>query len=246
MEAGTLRCPGCGAAARTDEPACAHCGARLATVACPSCFGMIFAGTRHCPHCGARAERSEVPDAAPLDCPRCRAPLAAVQVGTAALGECDRCGGVWLAAADFQRMAANREQQTAVLGFRAPPATPTPLEAQVRYGPCPVCGQMMNRVNFAKISGIVIDQCRDHGAWFDRDELRRIVEFIRAGGLDRARERERLWLEEARRAAEQAQRAAMSGAEPFGRTRVYRREYVGGAGPGGSLWDDIAKLLWPK
>jgi Zn-finger nucleic acid-binding protein len=63
---------------------------------------------------------------------------------------------------------------------------PRQLE-QVRYLPCPVCASMMNRVNFAHCSHVIVDVCREHGTWFDRDELRQIVEFIRAGGLNQAR-----------------------------------------------------------
>ena len=48
----------------------------------------------------------------------------------------------------------------------------------------------MNRVNFAGCSGIVIDWCKEHGSWFDKDELRQIVAFIQRGGLKRSRERE--------------------------------------------------------
>ncbi|HWK90570.1 MAG TPA: zf-TFIIB domain-containing protein [Longimicrobium sp.] len=243
MEAGTLRCPGCGAPTRTDEPACAHCAARLATVACPSCFGMIFAGTRHCPHCGARAQRSQAPDAAALRCPRCRTALAGVEVGSASLAECGSCGGVWMAAPDFQRVCADQEQQAAILRFRDPAAAPPAAETQVRYGPCPACGQIMNRVNFAKISGVVIDQCRDHGAWFDPDELRRIVEFIRGGGVDRARERERQRLEETRRAAELAQRGAALDADRYGAPHVYREDRAGGAAE--LLWNAITSWRWP-
>jgi Zn-finger nucleic acid-binding protein len=57
----------------------------------------------------------------------------------------------------------------------------------------------MNRVNFGKRSGIVLDACAQHGTWFDADELRRVVEFVRDGGLDRARAKERQQLEEERR-----------------------------------------------
>ena len=32
-----------------------------------------------------------------------------------------------------------------------------------------------------------MDVCKPHGTWFDKDELRRIVEFIRAGGIEKAR-----------------------------------------------------------
>jgi Zn-finger nucleic acid-binding protein len=54
----------------------------------------------------------------------------------------------------------------------------------------------MNRSNFARVSGVVIDVCRPHGAWLDRGELASIRRFLRAGGVrryDRSRglERER-------------------------------------------------------
>ena len=49
----------------------------------------------------------------------------------------------------------------------------------------------MNRMNFARHSGVIVDVCKRHGTWFDRDELRQIVEFIRAGGIDAARDQER-------------------------------------------------------
>jgi Zn-finger nucleic acid-binding protein len=45
----------------------------------------------------------------------------------------------------------------------------------------------------------VIDVCRGHGTFLDAGELHDIVTFIRDGGLDRAREREKRELEEERR-----------------------------------------------
>jgi Zn-finger nucleic acid-binding protein len=203
MQAATLECPTCGAPALSDATFCAYCKARLATVACPSCFGMIFAGTRFCPHCGAHAERTAAggPDEAQRRCPRCRVELLALTIGDAPVGECPGCGGLWLDAATLERVTTQREPQAAVLaaaGGTGDPARAVP-EAQVRYVPCPQCGKVMNRVNFARYSGIVVDVCRGHGTWFDADELRRVVEFIRSGGLDMARDRERHALEEERR-----------------------------------------------
>jgi Zn-finger nucleic acid-binding protein len=64
----------------------------------------------------------------------------------------------------------------------------------------------MNRINFARCSGVVVDVCRGHGTWFDREELSRIVEFIRGGGLDAARAREKAALEEERRHLESLSR----------------------------------------
>ena len=46
---------------------------------------------------------------------------------------------------------------------------------------------MMNRVNFARLSGAVVDVCRGHGTFLDTGELHQIVEFLRGGGMERAR-----------------------------------------------------------
>jgi Zn-finger nucleic acid-binding protein len=202
MAASNLRCPGCGAPATADTPACTHCGARLATLGCASCFGMMFVGSRHCPHCGAGAVQAEPIEGEALPCPRCACTLHAARVGGTEVRDCPQCGGVWLDAATFQAVTVDREKQAAVLDF---PIRPTPAVAAetVRYAACPRCTGMMNRVNFGRISGVIVDTCRTHGTWFDRDELRRIVEFIRGGGMDAARERERLKLEEERRRLQQ-------------------------------------------
>ncbi len=56
----------------------------------------------------------------------------------------------------------------------------------------------MNRRQFAGCSRVVVDWCKEHGTWFDRDELRQIVQFILDGGLAKAREREKMQIEQAR------------------------------------------------
>ncbi|HTI36605.1 MAG TPA: hypothetical protein VL484_03525 [Vicinamibacterales bacterium] len=48
----------------------------------------------------------------------------------------------------------------------------------------------MNRVNFAKISGTVVDVCKGHGTFLDSGELHQIVTFIHDGGLERSRQRQ--------------------------------------------------------
>lgn len=191
----------CGAAVSTDAAQCLFCGARLATVACPSCFGMMFVGSRHCPRCGARAARSEVvEDTAERSCPRCRVPMEKVRVGESSLRECARCAGLWVDVAAFEHICADRERQSAVLGAASPVPSQKDFDRgeRVRYVPCPVCAQLMNRINFARCSGVVVDVCKGHGTWFDRDELQQIVEFIRGGGLETARTKEKQQLAEER------------------------------------------------
>ena len=172
----------------------------------------MFTGSRHCPGCGAQAERAEVQTTDARQCPRCRINLEAVAVGTISLRECARCGGLWMDAAAFERICADREQQAAVLGAPlaklANAAGSKEDSGHVRYVPCPECAQLMNRVNFARCSGVVVDVCKGHGTWFDRDELQRIIEFVRAGGLSVSRAREVEQLAEERRRLRQQQLAA--------------------------------------
>ncbi len=66
----------------------------------------------------------------------------------------------------------------------------------------------MNRINFARCSGVIVDVCKGHGTWFDRDELSRIVEFIRGGGLEASRAKEKTEIREERRRLLEEQAAA--------------------------------------
>jgi Zn-finger nucleic acid-binding protein len=202
MNAETLNCPTCGAAASTDATRCQFCDARLATVACPRCFAMMFVGSLHCSRCGAKAKRAEsAGESVSRRCPRCRAEMESVAVGEASLRECARCGGLWVDVESFEQIIREREQQTVVLGAASIVPKETGIQVEpnkVRYVPCPQCNQLMNRVNFARCSGVIVDVCKGHGTWFDQDELRRIVEFIRGGGLDASRAREKREIEEER------------------------------------------------
>ncbi len=195
MKVETLNCPNCGAAVSSDSPRCQFCESKLATVACPSCFAMMFIGSRHCPHCGAAAADVKASTLSILKCPKCKTDMQPVTLGDTAMRECESCGGLWLEAAAFRKLCTDRENQSAVLGVASPlkgnQLDPKAQEIKVRYVPCPQCEQLMNRINFARCSGVIVDVCRAHGIWFDRDELRGIIEFIRAGGLELSREKER-------------------------------------------------------
>ena len=202
MEASTLNCPMCGAPGASDATVCEHCGARLATVACPSCFGMIFTGSKFCQHCGTKIERTGESDATPRFCPRCREPLAAITLGSTKALECAHCSGLWIDTETFNEICADREKQAAVIGGDSQsfqPNLPYHSLDSIHYVPCPVCAKLMNRMNFAHGSGVILDICKADGVWFDREELRRIVEFIRAGGLETSRERDRKESEAAKR-----------------------------------------------
>jgi Zn-finger nucleic acid-binding protein len=187
-DASSLHCPNCGAAVQSDAGRCPYCRARLAAVSCPSCFGLMFTGAAFCEKCGARRVRVEQDESA-ARCPACKNELQRVSIGATAMLECGACDGVWIDADVFERLCADSESRAVVLhrmSRAAPPARP----ARVQYRPCPRCGRMMNRINFGRLSGAVVDVCRGHGTFLDAGELHQIVTFIQDGGLERARARQ--------------------------------------------------------
>jgi Zn-finger nucleic acid-binding protein len=111
--------------------------------------------------------------------------------------ECTRCAGLWLSGDSFKHLT----EQAAAEGnsvevhqrsreARAPEVETPPPDGGHRYRPCAVCHQLMVKRNFGRQSGVIIDVCGRHGVWFDADELPRILDWIRAGGLARANDEE--------------------------------------------------------
>ena len=195
-DAGILRCPSCGAPTGPEDAACAHCAAPLHPIRCPWCFGWTYTETRDCAHCGSTAQAPA--EGVSPSCPSCRVPLSSRVLGRARLAGCARCAGVWADAESFKTICADNETQSTYLGdgsILPSPPVGDPQASPIVYRPCAVCGELMNRFNFAGSSGVILDSCRSHGVWFDPDELRHIIAFIRGGGLDLARVKERHDLE---------------------------------------------------
>ncbi len=161
-------------------------------MSCGACLGTIFLGAKYCPLCGDKAVHSKKVDVETIgDCPRCKKKMALLEVANLSICECEKCEGVWLDVETFEEICSNQEKQAAVLKkFDEILSHKKPIP--VHYVPCPECKDLMNRSNFARISGIIIDSCKQHGIWFDADELPKIVEFIRKGGMDKMRDKEKL------------------------------------------------------
>lgn len=201
MKIEALNCPNCGAAVSSDAAQCEFCNSRLKTMACPECLALMFLGSRHCPQCGIIAIQPEIKAAENLgDCPRCKAELNQLQIDRINLRECRRCEGWWTDVETFENVCAEREHQAAVLSLIAAKHSraENKIPVKISYVPCPDCRQLMNRSNFAGSSGVIIDLCKQHGVWFDREELPKIIEFVRQGGLDHARRKEKLQIEDER------------------------------------------------
>lgn len=115
-----------------------------------------------------------------------------VHVGATAMQQCDACNGSWLTTDTFTNLCTDREAQSALASTvgGATPASGSLRLNTVRYRRCAACQKMMNRVNFGRVSGVVIDLCKGHGVWFDAGELQGVLAFVANGGLERMRESE--------------------------------------------------------
>lgn len=182
-----IECPSCLSPIAADVRRCGHCDVLLERMRCRGCYALTPPGERACRRCGTSQAFDRDSEADDAPCPRCRKPLAREPTG--GLRSCDTCGGVLV---DHATLAA------LVREVEANPAGRPSLEArrsgsgrmvldEVRYLPCPDCATSMNRRNFGRTSGVIVDVCMVHGTWFDAGELTRTVSFVAGGGLARAR-----------------------------------------------------------
>jgi Zn-finger nucleic acid-binding protein len=121
-------------------------------------------------------------------CPRCHIPLQTVDLRLKKpflIERCEQCLGLFFDPGELEALLAE-----AVTNVHA--VDPQRLnevqnvkrshEYPVTYIDCPVCRRLMNRINLGSRSGVIADQCRQHGLWLDGGELRQVMEWTKAGG----------------------------------------------------------------
>jgi len=186
-----LRCTHCGAPTNSADEDCTYCAAALderyrKSGRCPSCLERLDHDAAHCSACGTRIK----PDALPAipagkTCPRCESELHIRSLEVVHVIECDGCEGLWLDPNDFRQLTHKARRGNLELSRAEPRQKETPLERPAQsYIPCLDCGEIMLRRQFthrARPTGVVLDYCRDHGIWFDGDELSSILAAIQNG-----------------------------------------------------------------
>lgn len=214
VDAKTQRCSACGAVARDGDEICDYCGSGIVPVdhrgglICPECMARNLDDARFCLACGvAFSPMSIVDDVPERRCPCCERWMVVREVGGLVVQECTKCLGLWAPDDAFEALvdrATVAARERAASGLASAPRVDggNPAALRVEYRRCPTCDALMNRRNFRKRSGVIIDRCAEHGTWLDAHELERIAGFVLSG---RAAEAERI--EATRRAAEQRRAA---------------------------------------
>jgi Zn-finger nucleic acid-binding protein len=129
-------------------------------------------------------------------CPRCHIPLQTVDLqlgGKFLIERCERCLGLFFDPGELEALLERTVTNVRAIDLQRLNEVQNVKrnsEYPVSYIDCPVCKRLMNRVNFGTRSGVIADQCRDHGMWLDGGELRQIMEWMKAGGGILQREKE--------------------------------------------------------
>lgn len=198
VDARVSRCGACGALARPEAEDCDYCGSALfhddheLSLICPECFARNAEEGHFCTGCGVRFAPEAPPEEGggePLPCPACEARMPPHRVGGVPVHECPRCRGLWAPGESFDLLVRRAIQayESQGEGARLPGSGPrvqggNPLSQGVAYRKCPQCQGLMQRRNFQRRSGVIVDWCRSHGTWLDADELEAIAGYIASGG----------------------------------------------------------------
>lgn len=174
---------------------------------CNSCSAPLPHDSLQCEYCGTLNDidlsgvhryTTHEPESSRL-CPRCNVALRTIDLnveGRFLIERCDSCLGLFFDPNELEALldatvrnvfTVNRSELGAVIGSSGS------FDHGVTYLKCPVCSQIMSRVNFGARSGVVVDRCKEHGVWLDAGELRQLFNWTKAGGriLDQERREQR-------------------------------------------------------
>lgn len=197
-DAVAVRCSSCGGPQEDGATSCQFCGSSLTlhdrdlNTMCPSCLTRISDKARYCHSCGtAITAETAVGDESEHACPVCGGEhlLTSRRIGGLDLSvlECGRCAGLWVGAKTLRRLEKEAKKEAIELDS---PVALNPVQSTAAqlsqggslYRPCVVCGKLMNRMNYGRRSGVIVDICADHGVWFDDEELAQVLRWVREGG----------------------------------------------------------------
>ncbi len=160
---------------------CQNCGAAIDTVRCPYC------GTRNAIDLSQAfimlEERNE------RICPNCDIHLATHVLNTKErlyVDICPECKGLFLDHGELETIMEQeivKREKYDLKRLEEIREHPLVRERNVRYKKCPQCRKVMLRLNYRKMSGVIIDRCKEHGYWLDAGELRQIMEWAKLEGL---------------------------------------------------------------
>jgi len=196
---------------------------------CTNCNAPLPDGSLLCAYCGDRNDvdlkgihyyTTHQSDSFRA-CPRCDTGLKTIDLklnGTFLIDRCDQCLGLFFDPGELEALLEATVSNVFLIdrsGLDGINLRRQPDQYPIAYIKCPICSQLMHRVNFGIRSGVIVDRCKNHGVWLDGGELRHLLEWMKLGGklLDQERQ-EQLRRDEQKRESEQRAKLAGYKGEP--------------------------------
>jgi len=183
---------------------------------CSNCNAPLAPGSLLCGYCGNRTDidlkgihyyTTHENDTLRV-CPRCNIKLKTLDLklhGRFLIDRCKQCMGIFFDPGELEALLEATVANVSGIdraGLEAINEKRDPNQHPISYIKCPVCEQLMHRVNFGTKSGVIVDRCKEHGVWLDGGELRQLFEWMKLGGQLLEQERQ----EQQRKEADQREK----------------------------------------
>jgi Zn-finger nucleic acid-binding protein len=113
-----------------------------------------------------------------MNCPACKDSMIVLELQQIEVDYCTSCEGIWLDAGELELMLETESERNRIIDLfkKADPGK------EKSYS-CPICGKRMLKFDVGEKEKVKIDKCKkNHGLWFDKGELQKVVEF---GSVDK-------------------------------------------------------------
>jgi len=163
---------------------------------CVSCSAPLPAGTNKCSYCGTVNDTdlqginrytTEKPESDRI-CPSCSKPMKTIDLkidGKFYIERCEKCMGIFFDPGELEALLEKKVTNVFTIDHQRLEELKVDFyknRSPIQYRKCPVCREVMQRLNYEEYSGVIIDRCRNHGVWLDGGELKNIMLWKKAGG----------------------------------------------------------------
>ncbi|MEP4077113.1 zf-TFIIB domain-containing protein [Haloferula sp.] len=212
---------------------------------CSNCGGRLEGDLTICTFCESRQDIDlsqvhfrNLGKGGQLACPGCESTLEEIEFKTEppiVIERCTECHGLFFNPGELEAFLESKVSEPLWLdGQRLQEiANNFGYNHVVEYLKCPMCEERMSHINFGGKSGVIMDRCGGHGFWLQGGELRRLMEWWRAGGKHLHLKNEQDKLDGLRSSG-----SMMSGSAAFGDSSP-GMEPIWGDASGDPKWDAI-------